>query len=124
MRPAPLIHLQNPRCTAEVQTFTRGQLTAFRDAAKALLDGEVLPPKPAYGICHNLVDLTEDSDAYNAISLIAEDWPHALRDAWDGGVVQAYFIPHDRFFGLWEGPNLEYRLDFLRHFVQRLDDVL
>lgn len=64
---------------------------------------------------------------YTACEALAESWPHSMR--WADGTIKDFFVPVDYTqtedcclveVPLWEGPQLERRMDLVKHMLTQL----
>jgi hypothetical protein len=83
---------------------------------------------PQLGVCGNLSRLLQDEfeyeQAYTLVEVYGAEWEHATWYTDIDGVkhLDAYFVPHNKEYGTWEGENLRMRLlliDFLMECIQR-----
>lgn len=86
------------------------------------LTGQV--PIPLKGICFNWYQLLLIAGmgpvaldvSHDTICMAGADWPTSKHY----GKRMGYFVPHTDLYGLWEGPNLQRRLDLIIFTLQGL----
>lgn len=92
-------------------------------------------PHPHYGVCGNLrIVLSMGKglcvgylDAYQWVPAHSTEWEHA---EWcypspdELPRLKDYFVPNTPGFGMWEGPNLERRIELIDHLIEQCDAEL
>ena len=92
-------------------------------------------PRPTCGVCGNLSKVIQtvgehcvgDLDAYQWVPEHSTGWEHA---EWcdsspdEPPSLKAYFVPNTPGFEMWEGPNLERRLDLIDYLIEQCDAEL
>lgn len=92
-------------------------------------------PRPTCGVCGNLSTVIKtvggycvgDLDAYQWVPAHSTEWEHA---EWcdpypdEPPRLKDFFVPHTPGFGMWEGPNLERRIELIDHLIEQCDAEL
>lgn len=91
--------------------------------------------RPHVGVCGNLKNVLSMMeglcvgylDAYQWVPEHSTEWEHAeWCDSYpdEPPSLMAYFVPHTPGFGMWEGPNLELRIDLIDYLIEQCDAEL
>lgn len=91
-------------------------------------------PRPPCGVCGNLSmvisklgDFCGSIDAYHWVPAHSKEWEHA---EWcypypdEPPRLKDYFVPHTPGFGMWEGPNLERRIELIDYLIEQCNAEL
>lgn len=104
-------------------------LRALRELQEVAIAGRV--PRTHIGVCGNLTHKFGFSDGYEFVQDHSKDWPHAMfHPAEEGadpsvvGQLMDYFVPRTQGLQLWEGENLERRLDLIDFLIEKCEAVL
>lgn len=106
-------------------TFTgAGLRAAIAGLQDVLTNG---PRDPTFGVCMALNDVLVDPDdlgfcGYRIVDAFAEGWPFAELNS--KGEREAYFVPRDGRYKLWDGPNLSMRQSLIRYLIAQIEAVL
>lgn len=101
-------------------------LQALCGLQEAAIRGDV--QRPRFGVCGNLASLARPvDDVYTFVHENAADWPHAMYWGDDEGVpdlagtLKDCFVPDVEGVGLWEGANLDLRLDLIEFLIEKCE---
>ena len=104
-------------------------LRALRELQEGAITGRV--PNPTNGVCGNLTYQFGFRAGYEFVQDHSKDWPPAMiytaEEGADPAVVgqlMDYFVPHTCGVLMWEGENLERRLDLIDFLIGKCEAVL
>lgn len=91
--------------------------------------------RPHVGVCGNLKNVLRMGgglcvgylDAYQWVHEHSTEWEHAeWCDSYQDElpILKTYFVPNTLGFGMWEGPNLERRIELIDHLIEQCDAEL
>lgn len=105
--------------------YTKEQLLAAKEILLNLISRTRRLDNPEVGICYNLnKKLKGVADGYSIVNDFGCTWQHNKFDQTNEEDKGYVLVDRDFTYGLWEGPNLELRIDLMKHVISKIDEML
>lgn len=117
--------------------YTKEQLKLAKEILLNLISSDRELENDIFGICFNMADhklnkkyrmkykifpienkahLTE-GQCISFVASLSVGWVHHTGD-------HCFMVPDNKSIGTWEGPNLELRIDLMKHIISKIDEML